>query len=71
MYTNWPALHCTTGPVGPHFMVRLHVPSTSPFFVPLKNEFNAILWSCLHVTSKKSKVPLTKIIILTVCVNEA
>ena len=28
--------------------------STSPFFVPFKNGFNAILWCCLHITSKRT-----------------
>ena len=36
------------------------LPSTSPFFVPFKNELNTSSWSCLHITSKGSKVPLTK-----------
>ena len=53
------------------FKRRLHVPSTSPFFVPFKNGFNAVPWCYLHVTLKRSKVPLTKIVTLTVCVNKA
>ena len=45
-------------------------PLTSPFFVPFKIGLNADLWSCLHVILKRSKVPLTKTMTLTVRVNE-
>ena len=50
--------------------LHLHVPSNSPFFVPFKNEFNTPLWSCLHVTLERSKVPLTKTETFTVSVNK-
>ena len=52
--------------------IRLHlyVPSMSPFFVPFKNEFNIVLWRCLHVMLRRSKVPLTKTVMLTVRVNK-
>ena len=43
----------------------------SLFFVPFKNGFNAVLWCCLHITSKRSKVPLTKTVTLTVRENES
>ena len=33
--------------------------STLPFFVPFKNGFSAVSWRCLHLTSKRSQVPLT------------
>ena len=42
----------------------------SPFFIPLKNGFNTVLWRCLHITSKRSKVPLTKTVTLKVRLNE-
>ena len=51
--------------------LRLHVPPMSLFFVPFKNGFNAVLWRCLHITSKRSKVPLTKTVTLTVRENES
>ena len=51
--------------------LRLHVPPMSLFFVPFKNGFNAVLWCCLHITSKRSKVPLTKTVTLTVRENES
>ena len=41
------------------------------FFVSFKNGFSAVLWYCLQVTSKRSKVPHTKTGTLTVCVNKA
>ena len=47
----------------------LQVLSTSLFFVPFKNGFTAALWNCLHITSKRSKVPLIKPVTLTVRVN--
>ena len=50
--------------------LRLHVPSTSPFFVPFKIGFDAVLLRRLHLTLKKSKVPLTKTVTLTVRVNK-
>ena len=51
------SVHCTV-------RLCLHVPSTSPFFVPFNN-------GCfLHITSKRSKVPLTKVATLMVRVNE-
>ena len=50
--------------------VRLHKPSKSPFLVPFKNGFSAVLWSFLHVMLKRSKVPLTKTATLMVHVNE-
>ena len=50
--------------------LALHVMSTSPFFVPFKNGFNQVLCCCLHVTLKRSKVPLTETMTLTVGVNE-
>ena len=33
------------------FMLRLHVPSMSPLFIPFKNGFSAV-----HLTLKRSKV---------------
>ena len=51
-------------------MLRVHVASTSPFFVLFKSGFNAVLWRCVQVTSTRSKVPLTKTVTLAVCVNE-
>ena len=51
--------------------LRLHGPPMSLFFVPFKNGFNAVLWCCLHITSKRSKVPLTKTVTLTVRENES
>ena len=41
------------------------------FFVPFKNGFNADLWYCLHLISKRSKEPLMKTVTLTVRVNKA
>ena len=35
-------------------------------FEPFRNEFNADLWCCLHVTAERSKVTLTKPVTLTV-----
>ena len=55
----------------PLIKVHLHVPLMSPFFVPFKNEFNTVLSCCLHITLKRSKVPLIKMATLTVRVNEA
>ena len=46
--------------------LRLHVLSTSLVVVPFKN---ATLWNCLHISSKRSKVPLIKPMMLTVRVN--
>ena len=40
------------------------------FSVPLKNGFRAVLGRCLHITLKRSKVPLTKMVKLTVHVNK-
>ena len=40
-------------------------------FAPFKNGFVAVLWCCLHITLKRSKVPLTKMATLMICVNEA
>ena len=54
----------------PSLRLRLHVPSTSPLFVPFKNGFSAVLCCCLHVTSNRSKMPLTKAVTLTVRVNK-
>ena len=51
-------------------MLGLHVSSTSPFFVPFKNGLNAVMWRCLHLTLKRSKEPLTKMVTLTVSVNK-
>ena len=53
-----------------YLRLRLHVPSTSQLFVPFKIGFNAEIQYCLHITWKRSKIPLTKIVILTVRVNE-
>ena len=50
--------------------LRLHVPSTSSFFILFKNGFNTTLWCYFHVLSKRSKMPLTKTETLTVCVNK-
>ena len=50
--------------------LRLHVPSMSPFLIRFKNGFSVFLWCCLHITSKRSKMPLTKIMTLTAYVNE-
>ena len=51
--------------------LRLHVPSTSLFFVRISNnEFNTVLWNWLHVVLKKSKVPLIKTVALTVRANK-
>ena len=38
-----------------HVRLRLHLSSTSPFFVPFQKGFNTVLWCCLNVTSKRSK----------------
>ena len=55
-------------PVVPLILMRiLRVPQTSPFLVPFKNGFYADPWCCLHITLKRLKVALIKI----VCVNEA
>ena len=43
--------------VGHHFSCRLKY-------------FNGILCRCLHVTSERLKMPLMKMVMLTVCVNE-
>ena len=43
------------------FRLRLHLPSMSPFFVLFKNGLNAVQ---LHMTLKRSKVPLTKTVTL-------
>ena len=43
----------------------------SQFLVPSKNGLNALLWSCLHITLKRSKVPLTKTVTWIACVSEA
>ena len=51
--------------VKPH----LHITSKSAFFVPFQNGISVSLWFCLHITFKISKVPLTKTVTLTVCVN--
>ena len=40
------------------------------FFLPFKIGLNAVLWCCLHITLKRSKVSLEKSITLTVTVNE-
>ena len=50
--------------------LRLHVASMSPFFVQFENGLNAALWHCLHMMSKRSKVPLTKTVTLTLRVNK-
>ena len=50
--------------------LRVHVPSMSPFFVLFRNGFNAGLWDCLHMMSKRSKVPLTQMVTLTLRVNK-
>ena len=39
--------------------------------VPFKNGFSAVLWCCLHLTLKRSKVPLIEMVTLTVRVNQA
>ena len=41
------------------------------FLAPFKNGINVVLWFCLHVISKRSVVSLTKMVTLTVHVNEA
>ena len=46
----------TLSRVRPH----LHIPSMTPFLVSFNNGFGAVQWCCLHVMSKRSKVPLTK-----------
>ena len=51
------------------FKPGLHVPSTSPLFVPFKNRSNDVLCFCLYVTFKGSKGPLSKTVTLTVRVN--
>ena len=40
-------------------------------FCTVQKWLNAVVWFCLLITSKTSKVPLTKTVTLTVCVNEA
>ena len=45
--------------------ISLHAKSTSPFFVPFKNGFHAVLWGWLHVMLKRSKL-----VILMVRVDE-
>ena len=56
-----------------HIRPRLHIDSTVyiTVFVPFKNGFNAIMWCCLHVTTKRSNVPLTKIVTMTVRLNDS
>ena len=51
-------------------MVRFHMQSISPFFIPFKIGLNTVLWCCLRVTLKRSKMLLTKTVTLMVCVNE-
>ena len=43
---------------------------TVTVFHTVKNGSNAALWSCIHKMSKRSKVPLTKMVTLMVRVNE-
>ena len=38
-----------------YYFVYIYILSMSSFFVPFKNKFNAALWCCLCVTSKKIK----------------
>ena len=54
-----------------HVKPCLYVSFITPFLVPFKNRSNAVLWCCIHMTSNRSKVPLTKAVTLMVCVNEA
>ena len=42
------------------FRVCLHLPSKSPFLLDDWNGFSVVLWCCLHVTSRISKVSLPK-----------
>ena len=49
--------------------VYSHLISDSPFFSTFKNEFNAFLWCCLHITWKRWKMPPTKALNLMVRVN--
>ena len=63
---NWLAV----GVASYRFRVHFHIPSTSLFFVPFKYGLNAVLWCCFRLTSKRSKVRLTKLVTLTVRVNE-
>ena len=35
--------------IGFEVKAPLHVPSTSPFFVPFKNGFNSALWCYSHI----------------------
>ena len=39
-------------------------------FIEKKTWFNVIIWCCLHLMIKRSKVLLRKIVMLTVHVNE-
>ena len=55
-------------PPFPRLMPRLHVPFNITIF-PFKNGFNAVPWCCLHVTLKRSNMPL-KTVALTARVNE-
>ena len=55
----------------PLIKVYLHVPLMSPFFVSLKNGFDAVLRCCSRITLKRSKVPLIETVALTVRVNGA
>ena len=49
---------------------RPRLPSTSPFFIPFKNGLNVVPWYCIHITSKRSKLLLTKTVTLLVRVNK-
>ena len=72
LFTCSPRTGTETGTNGyhSHFRLRLHVPSTSPFSVTFSVGFNAVLWSCLDLAPKSPKMPLTKTVTLTVCVNK-
>ena len=50
--------------------LHLHVMSTSLFSIPFKNEFKSSLMVLFTHNIKRSKVPLTKTVMLTVCVND-
>ena len=46
--------------------VYLYIPSMPTFSVLFTNGLNTVRWFCLHITSNRSKVLLTKTVMLTV-----
>ena len=54
-FTN-KATFSSTDQVGTSFTLTVNI----TIFAPFKNGFNAVVWCCLHIMLKRSKVPLTK-----------